>query len=201
VAYVRLHRNEPNVRRRRPERDGGARDRLAAVLNQREGNGMEDRAGMRVGLISDTHGRLRNEIFDRFEGVERILHAGDVGPADLLTELEAVAPVTAVFGNTDGYDLRDRLPQAAELELAGRRVVVVHGDQLGSPTPEALRRAHPVADIIVYGHTHRPLVDETDGVLVVNPGSAGAARFGIPPSVAILTLGTTAAVEILELPR
>lgn len=155
---------------------------------------------MRIGLMSDTHGRLRKEVFDRFTGVERILHAGDIGSPDLLTELEAVAPVTAVWGNTDGFDVRASVPEVAELELAGYRVVVVHGHQLGSPTPDGLRRAHPDARIIVYGHTHRPLVDEA-GSLVVNPGAAGAARFGVPPSVALLRLGDEPAVQILELPQ
>lgn len=155
---------------------------------------------MRIGLISDTHGRLRNDILDRFEGVERILHAGDIGSPGLLVDLATVAPVTAVFGNTDGLDVRAQVPQVAVLELAHRTVVVLHGDQLGSPTPEGLRRAHPDADIIVYGHTHRPMVDDSNGVLVVNPGSAGAPRFGIPPSVAILTLDEAASVELIELP-
>lgn len=156
---------------------------------------------MRIGVISDTHGRLRKEVFDHFEGVRHILHAGDVGSPDLLTELEAMAPVTAVFGNTDGFPLRARTQEVAELELGGQRVVVVHGDRLGSPTPEALRKEYPQARIIVYGHTHRPLVEDADGILVVNPGSAGAARFGIPPSVAILTLGDEIGVELLELPK
>lgn len=164
---------------------------------------MQGAETMRIGLISDTHGSLRNEVFDRFAGVARILHAGDIGPPELLVELEAVAPVTAVAGNTDGFPVREQVPEVAELEVAGRRVVVVHGHQMGSPTPESLRRAYPAAAIIVYGHTHRPLVDETDGILVVNPGSAGAARFGIPPSVAILTLGgeEAATVELVELPQ
>jgi putative phosphoesterase len=156
---------------------------------------------MRVGLISDTHGRLRPEVFDRLHGVERVLHAGDVGSADLLVELEAIAPVTAVWGNTDGFDVRERVDEVAEVELAGRRVVVVHGHRLGSPTPSRLRTAHPGADVIVYGHTHRPLVDEEGPGLVVNPGAAGAARFGIPPSVGILTLEDDATVELFELPQ
>ena len=155
---------------------------------------------MRIGLISDTHGRLRPEVFELFDGVERVLHAGDVGPASLLAELEAIAPVTAVWGNTDGFELRSILPEIAELDLAGQRIVVVHGHQLGSPTPAALRSAHRDAAVILYGHTHRPLV-ERNGALVVNPGSAGAARFGIPPSVGILTLGTAPAVELIELPQ
>lgn len=156
---------------------------------------------MRVGLISDTHGRLPSEVFTILEGVDRVLHAGDIGPADLLVELEAIAPVTAVWGNTDGFPLRSAVSEVAELELDGRRVVVVHGHQLGSPTPGSLRAAHPAAAVIVYGHTHRPLVDR-DGSLVVNPGSAGAPRFGIPPSVGILTLsGEGESVEVIELPQ
>lgn len=155
---------------------------------------------MKIGLISDTHGRLRPEIFDILEGVERVLHAGDVGAASLLVELEAIAPVTAVWGNTDGFELRSILPEIADLELAGERVVLVHGHQLGSPTPASLRSAHPDASVILYGHTHRPLV-ERNGALVVNPGSAGAARFGIPPSVGILTLAASPTVELIELPQ
>lgn len=158
------------------------------------------RGGMRVGLISDTHGRLRPEVFRRFDGVDRIVHAGDIGPADLLIDLEAIAPVTAVYGNADGFDVRERVPEIAELDLAGLAVVVMHGHQLGSPTPEGLRAARPGADVIVYGHTHRPLVDESaGGALVVNPGAAGAARFGIPPSLGILTVDGTPSVELFEL--
>lgn len=155
---------------------------------------------MRIGVISDTHGRLRKEVFDCFRDVQHILHAGDVGPPDILVELESIAPVTAVWGNTDGFELRARTQAVAQLELAGNRIVVEHGDRLGTPTPERLRDAHPRARVIVYGHTHRPLVDDTDEVLVVNPGSAGAARFGIPPSVGILTLSEEITMELLELP-
>lgn len=153
---------------------------------------------MKIGLISDTHGRLRNDVFDRFRDVDRMLHAGDIGSVDLLVELEAIAPVTAVYGNTDGPGVRHRVVEVATLELAGRRIVVLHGHQLGSPTPDGLRQRHPDADIIVYGHTHIPLVD-TGTIMVVNPGAAGAARFGIPPSVALLTLDETVAVEHVEL--
>jgi uncharacterized protein len=156
---------------------------------------------MRVGLISDTHGRLRPEVFERLADVEHILHAGDVGPAHLLDELEAIAPVTAVWGNTDGFDIRARTEEVARLELAGRSIAVLHGHQLGSPTPEGLRNLVPDADIIVYGHTHRPLEDRIGGVLVVNPGSAGAARFGIPPSLAILDLGPALRLQLIELPQ
>ncbi len=143
---------------------------------------------MRVGLISDTHGLLRPEVFEHFAGVEHILHAGDVGPADLLTELEAIAPVTAVWGNTDGWDVRQRCPEVARLELAGMSVVVVHGQQLGSPTPEKLAARYPEADLIVFGHTHQAVIRQVGSVLAVNPGSAGRARFGVAPTLALATL-------------
>src|ERR687893_1612374 len=144
---------------------------------------------MRLGVISDTHGLLRPEVFDAFAGVDHILHAGDVGKRDILNDLEALAPVTAVYGNTDGMELRRMLPQVAILELDGFDIVVTHGDQLGSPTPEALHSAFPDAQIIVYGHTHRPLLKIVDVVVtVMNPGGAGARRFKLPPSVGILEL-------------
>lgn len=144
---------------------------------------------MRLGVIADTHGLLRPEVLDVFRDVDHILHAGDVGPLDLLTELEALAPVTAVYGNTDGWDVRARLPVVARVELDGFRVVVTHGDQLGSPTPEKLQAAFPDAEILVFGHTHRPILTLVDVVVtVMNPGGAGARRFDLPPSVGILEL-------------
>ncbi|MGE5231472.1 MAG: metallophosphoesterase family protein [Deltaproteobacteria bacterium] len=144
---------------------------------------------MRVGVIADTHGLLRPEVFDVFRDVDHILHAGDLGPLGLLAELEALAPVTAVYGNTDGWDVRARLPQVARVELDGFRIVVTHGDQLGSPTPEKLQTAFPDAEILVFGHTHRPLLTLVDVVVtVMNPGGAGPRRFDLPPSVGILEL-------------
>jgi putative phosphoesterase len=144
---------------------------------------------MRLGVIADTHGLLRPEVFEVFREVDYILHAGDVGPASLLAELEALAPVTAVYGNTDGFDLRQRLPQVATVELDGFEIVVTHGDQFGSPTPEIIQRAFPAAEIIVFGHTHRPLLTLVDPVVtVMNPGGAGHRRFNLPPSVGVLEL-------------
>lgn len=144
---------------------------------------------MRLGVISDTHGLLRPEVFDAFAGVEHILHAGDVGNQDILADLQALAPVTAVYGNTDGGALRASLPRIAALQLDGFDIVVTHGDQLGTPTPDALHEAFPDAQIIVYGHTHRPLLTTVDVVVtVMNPGGAGPRRFKLPPSVGILEL-------------
>jgi putative phosphoesterase len=144
---------------------------------------------VRLGVISDTHGLLRVEVLEVFEGVDHILHGGDVGKWDVIVELQALAPVTAVYGNTDDMGLRAKLPKVAELELDGFRIVVTHGDQLGKPTPAKLHDAFPEAEIIVYGHTHKPLLELVDKtVTVMNPGGAGAPRFGLLPSVGILEL-------------
>ena len=144
---------------------------------------------MRLGIIADTHGQLRPQVFEVFAGVDHILHGGDVGPVALLEELQTIAQVTAVYGNTDGMALRARLPQVARLQLDGFRIVVTHGDQYGSPTPEKLNAAFPDAEIIVFGHTHRPLLTVVDQVVtVMNPGAAGPARFDLRPSVGIMEL-------------
>lgn len=144
---------------------------------------------MRLGIISDTHGLLRPEVFDIFAEVDHILHAGDVGPLDILTELEALAPVSAVYGNTDDMEVRSRLPQVARVMLEGFEVIVTHGDQFGSPTPERLQQEFPESEIIIYGHTHKPLLTLVDLVVtVMNPGSAGPRRFDLLPSVGIMEL-------------
>ncbi|HET6228867.1 MAG TPA: metallophosphoesterase family protein [Longimicrobiaceae bacterium] len=155
---------------------------------------------MKVGVISDTHGLLRREVFERFADVEHILHAGDVGPAELLTELEAIAPVTAVWGNTDGFDIRARVPEVAEVTLGGVRIVVVHGMQVGSPTVEKMAAAYPDAGMVVFGHSHVPVIRTVGSVLAVNPGSAGPIRFRGKPTLAIATLEDgRARVELVEL--
>jgi putative phosphoesterase len=144
---------------------------------------------LRLGLIADTHGLLRPEVFEVFRGVDRILHAGDIGPPDLLTELEAIAPVTAVWGNSDGFDLRGRIPEVIETTIEGFDFLLIHGHQVGSPTPEKLNRAYPAAEVIVFGHTHQPLLTLVDEVVtVMNPGGAGPFRFGLPASVGIMEL-------------
>jgi putative phosphoesterase len=157
---------------------------------------------MRIGLISDTHGLLRHEVLEHFTGVDLILHAGDVGPAGILADLATVAPVRVVFGNTDGYEIRDLATAQLELELAGWKLLLTHGHELGSPKPETLVNAYHGRQLIVYGHTHQPLVEQLDGVLVINPGAAGPARFQLSPSIALLELGPAERrVKHIELPR
>ena len=159
---------------------------------------------MRLGIISDTHNLLRPEVLEVFSQVDHILHGGDVGDADILIQLEALAPVTAVFGNTDGFDMRSKLPKVAQIQLDGFDVVVTHGDQFGHPTPALLHDAFPKAEIIVFGHTHTPVLELVDRtVTVMNPGSAGPKRFDRPaPSVGIMELepGIPPRARIVPLP-
>lgn len=152
----------------------------------------------RIGLISDTHGLLRPEVHRAFDGVELILHAGDVGGDEILDELALIAPVLAVYGNTDAAG-DPRLSESIERTIDGVSIHVSHGHEVGSPTPARLMERYP-AQVIVYGHTHRQHVAQSDGRLVVNPGAAGAKRFKLEPSVGILTLKDGRAdVRIVEL--
>lgn len=146
-------------------------------------------SGVRVGVISDTHGRLPRVVFDLFADVGHILHAGDVGALSILTDLGSLAPVTAVWGNTDGFDIRSIAAEQARIELAGTSILLVHGHQVGSPNPTSLAKRFEEGDVVVFGHSHRPLAEWRGDRLFLNPGSAGAPRFGIGASVAILRLG------------
>ena len=139
-----------------------------------------------IGLIADTHGMVRASVFDALAGVELILHAGDVGPDAVLTELETIAPVRAVHGNTDRPG-NPRHTAELMLDIGGVSIHVSHGHEVGSPTPAKLLAAYPQR-VIVYGHTHRQLITEADARLVINPGAAGARRFDLQPSVARLTI-------------
>jgi hypothetical protein len=127
---------------------------------------------------------VRREVFTALAGVELILHAGDVGD-DVLIEIQSIAPVYAVYGNTDAPG--GSLPAARDLDLDGVAVHVSHGHELGSPTPGKLLASYN-ADVIVYGHTHKPLVERVGRRLVVNPGAAGPRRFDSKPSVARLKI-------------
>ena len=141
---------------------------------------------MLVGLISDTHGLVRPEVFTALDGVALILHAGDVGGQDVLAQLQSIAPLHAVYGNTDPPG-EPGLRARVALTLEGKSIHVSHGHELGSPTPERLLARYD-ADILIYGHTHRPLIEEHGARLVINPGAAGPRRFDLKPSVARLTM-------------
>jgi putative phosphoesterase len=151
-----------------------------------------------VGLISDTHGLLRSSVRQALADVSLILHAGDVGGDEILDELALIAPVLAVYGNTD--DVHDpRLVASIDRTIGGLSIHVSHGHEVGSPTPARLLERY-AADVIVYGHTHRQLIAQAGERLVVNPGAAGARRFKLEPSVARLTIdGGHAEVELVLL--
>jgi len=132
----------------------------------------------RIGLISDTHGLLRPEALAALQGCDHILHGGDIGDAAILDALAVIAPVTAVRGNNDGDPAFAHLPETARLELGGVVIELIHD----AKQFDASRRC----DVIVSGHSHRPSIDTVDGVLRINPGSAGPRRFSLPVSVAVL---------------
>ena len=152
---------------------------------------------MLVGLISDTHGLLRAEALAALSDAELILHAGDVGSFAVLRELQGIAPVHAVVGNTDDSILG--LPPKVHLTLDGLTIHMSHGHEAGSPTPDNLVQRY-TADVIIYGHTHKPLITSRGKTLIVNPGAAGARRFSLQPSVGLLRIDDgVASAEIIEL--
>lgn len=153
---------------------------------------------MIIGLISDTHGLVRPSVHTVLQGVEFILHAGDVGGDEVLAELSLIAPVHAVTGNCD--DPADpSLKRAIDMAVDGVSIHVSHGHELGVPRAAALLKTYD-ADVIVYGHTHRQLIERHGERFVVNPGAAGPRRFNLLPSVARLTISAgRAEVQLLNL--
>lgn len=139
-----------------------------------------------IGLISDTHGRCRPDVASALAGVDLILHAGDVGSRDVLVELRTLAPVHAVYGNVDDPWDPD-LAEVRFLEREGWTIALTHGHLVQRLSPEAILRRFD-AQIVVFGHTHRPAEHRDAGRLAVNPGAAGPRRFDISPSVARLVL-------------
>ena len=140
---------------------------------------------MIIGLVADTHGLVRDSLFEALEGVSQILHAGDVGSSSVLQALERIAPVRAVYGNVDPPD--PPLQPQLFLHAGGVTIHVSHGHELGCLTPEKLLESYD-ADVLVYGHTHKTLIHRAGSRLVVNPGAAGPRRFNLRPSVARLTI-------------
>lgn len=131
-------------------------------------------------------------------GVELILHSGDVGGSEILDELRLIAPVKAVFGNTDPPG-EPELSEEIVVAINGIRVHVSHGHEVGSPTPAKLAARYD-ADVVVFGHTHRPLVSRLGKQLFVNPGAAGPKRFNLAPSIGRLTITRgSAEVEIVDI--
>ena len=150
---------------------------------------------MRIGLISDTHGLLRPEAAAALRGVDHIIHAGDIGGAEVLAALEEIAPVDAVRGNNDRGAWAASIPETLELQFDEARVYVIHEVSRLEVNP-ADRGLH----VVVAGHSHKPVAEERAGVLFVNPGSAGPRRFKLPVSVAHLHIaGKRVRAELLNL--
>lgn len=149
---------------------------------------------MRLGVISDTHGLLRPEALRALRGVDHILHAGDIGNADVLAGLRQLAPLTAVCGNNDRGPWVAGVAQTERVALGGHAIYLLHDLKDLDIDP-----AGAGVSIVITGHTHRPVIKRRDGVLFLNPGSAGPRRFALPVTLALLDLGEDLSVEILPL--
>ena len=148
-----------------------------------------------VGVISDTHGLLRPEAIDALRGAELIVHAGDVGNADVLDALRAIAPTTAVRGNVDTGAWGATLPATEVVEVGRVRLYVLHDISTLDLDPKAAGFA-----VVIFGHSHRPSAERRNNVLYLNPGSAGPHRFSLPIAVARLKVtGERVSHEIVEL--
>ncbi|VTU13071.1 phosphodiesterase [Variovorax sp. SRS16] len=137
----------------------------------------------RIGLISDTHGLLRPQAMEFLRGCDHIVHGGDIGAQHVLDALAAIAPLTAVRGNNDGAAWADAIRETEHIELGGVWLYAIHDlARLDiDPAAEGIR-------VVVSGHSHRPVIEEREGVLYINPGSAGPRRFRLPISVGELII-------------
>ena len=148
-----------------------------------------------IGVISDTHGLLRPEALKAMRGCERIIHAGDVGSADVLSQLRDIAPVIAVRRNVDSEAWAMRLPRTATVKIGSHTVYVLHilEDLEIEPSPAGI-------SAVVFGHSHKPSIEERNGVIYLNPGSAGPRRFRLPTSVAkLFEVNGRLTAEIIEI--
>jgi uncharacterized protein len=136
----------------------------------------------RIGVIADTHGTLFPRVLELFDGVDLILHAGDIGRDEILIELETIATVKAVVGNTDATPVASALPETLKLKTPAGRIAMTHGhlSRAAAYHPETLPIffAEFKPEIIIFGHTHVPMLTKRDGVILFNPGAAGRSRVG-----------------------
>jgi len=150
-----------------------------------------------IGVVSDTHGLLRPEVLKAFKGVSLILHAGDIGSPKVLEELRGLAPVIAVRGNNDGDEWASRIPEVELVQAGEVSIYILHDVKDMKMKPPAKK-----VQVVISGHSHRPVVGERDGILFLNPGSAGPRRFKLPVSIARLIIkGTSVHAKVIELCR
>lgn len=149
-----------------------------------------------VGVISDTHSLLRPAALKALRGCDRIVHAGDIGSPEVITGLSTIAPVTAIRGNIDKGDWASEYPEEEVLEVHGRYIYIIHNVHDLDLDPIAAG-----SEVVVSGHSHQPKIESVDGVLYVNPGSAGPRRFSLPIAVARLCVGPEGVdAKVIELP-
>jgi uncharacterized protein len=149
----------------------------------------------RLGIISDTHGLLRPEAAAFLQGCDRILHGGDIGGAELLTQLTTIAPTMAVRGNNDTGAWAEVIPETQSFEFGGIHVYAIHDLSRLDIDP-----SESGIQVVVSGHSHKPLIENRDGILFINPGSAGPRRFKLPISIAeILVEGGVISSRLVEL--
>lgn len=150
---------------------------------------------MLIGLISDTHGPLRPQALSALQACDHLIHAGDIGDLSVLAALTAIAPLTAIRGNNDVDPAYAAIAETACVTLADTRILVLHD----------LKRFHPSMsdepiDVVISGHSHKPLIERREGRLYINPGSAGPRRFRLPVTIAYLRLSANAAdAELVHL--
>ena len=158
-------------------------------------NDIVEKSIYRVGVISDTHGMVRAEVHEAFAGVDLILHAGDIGGEEILEELQYIAPVMAVQGNMDYGAWLKGIPASRDVQLGRKRIYLVH-----DPMHIHFDPVEGDFQVVIYGHTHSPHLEKRNGVLLLNPGSAGPRRKSKPVSLAILTVdGNSVDAELIEL--
>ena len=174
------------MNQREPSPSGSARARRVTEKTERP---------TIIGVISDTHGLLRPEAVEALRGSDRILHAGDVGTPEILQALAKIAPVTAIRGNVDTKSWARRLPKAEVVEAGGISIYMLHDLAQLDLKPEAAG-----FQVVIYGHSHQPKIEEKHGVRYFNPGSAGPRRFDLPVSVGRLTIASgNVQAELVEL--
>jgi putative phosphoesterase len=148
-----------------------------------------------IGIVSDTHGLLRPEALKHLVDVQSIIHAGDIGAPNVLEKLQTLAPVSAVRGNNDKGTWAEAIPELLLFEVRGHSIHVLHDLSQIDMSPAAAG-----ISVVISGHSHKPQVEERDGVLFVNPGSLGPRRFRLPISLAKLYVSDTGVrAEIIEL--
>jgi uncharacterized protein len=140
----------------------------------------------KIGVISDTHGLMRPQALQALQGVEHIIHAGDIGSFAVIEELQKIAPVTAVRGNVDGKDWASKFPASAVAEFDGISLYVIHNQMDIDLDPKAAGFS-----AVIYGHSHSPAQEIHRGILYFNPGSSGPLRFHLQPSIGLLLISST----------